>query len=91
MKLSDFKAVDDLVKQAGKLKEAVEQLEGGVLEEFENNSYQCYLVRGSGDSLDLSGCYVAGEVAEATLLVLKDKLVKVNDNLRELGVEVWHE
>lgn len=43
---------------------------------------------GSGASADMVGCYVGLEAAHALMEVLARQISRINDDLRELGVEL---
>lgn len=63
---------------------------GGIGDNF-SMGYSCHLSKhkdGSGVGVDMTGCYVGLEVAKAVVEVLSNKLILVDDSLRELGVDV---
>lgn len=101
MKASDFKEVEFLFKLMNNLSKALEYAEAtikdyesrtdsGGFENF-NKGYACYVSRHSdrsGDVIDMSGCYVGLEVAEATEVILLSKREEVKARLYDLGVEM---
>lgn len=100
MKLSDFDKVDkanciraNILKAIDDLKthlSDVPKKDCGGLPGFDSG-YSCYLSKfsdGSGPIVNMSGCYVQTEIAEAALSVLQKRLVEIEDVLRDLGVTV---
>lgn len=102
MKLSDRKTVEKLLAVRDKVVRAIafhvdyvealenERSDSGGVEGFERG-FWCVLSShgdGSGPGVDLTGCYVAEQMAEATGKILNDQLRAVNARLQELGVDV---
>jgi hypothetical protein len=96
MNIKDFGDVQKLISIKGKLEKALTKLDwpclteedcGGVLG-FKTGYGICLSEHsdGSGDFVDLSGCYVANEILEATKQVLESHLSKVDNSLQALGV-----
>lgn len=101
MNIADFTTVERLVKIRTNLvradKEADNLIErmrgktdpGGVLShKVGYSSFVCTNSDGSGPTIDLSNCYIALELANATKAVIATKLALVNSDLEKLGVKV---
>ena len=66
----------------------VGEVDRGGIEGF-NKGYNCFIHTfsdGSGQGLDMSGCYVGEEVADAVKNVLLNQLERVQSRLTELRV-----
>lgn len=100
MKLSDFSKVDKAYKIRANILNAISSLEDHLSEESKRDvggipgfdlGYSCHLSRysdGSGQIVNMSGCYVEVEIAEASLKVLQKRLVEIEKALHYLGVTV---
>ena len=103
MHIEDFDKVKKLVEMRNKLIEARVAAKafydnvvdngpdaGGVGPRFDMG-YWCHVSEhkdGSGKSIDLRGCYVATEMADATQQVITKQLLQVEAELDKLGVEI---
>lgn len=101
MKLEHLEEVNKLNNTLVKLRAAAEETYGfieaatndgpdsGGVEGFEMGYMATFAVHrdGSGASINLNGCYVALEVADAILDVLKTKIILAEARLKDLGVE----
>ena len=101
MKIENFQQAEKLFKILNELQNALYYTEryissfesarpdsGGANEDFEHGYKICLGEHRdlSGNSLDLSGCYVEQEVVHATKKVLEDKIVLCKSHLTKLGV-----
>jgi hypothetical protein len=101
MKLEHLEEVNKLNNTLVKLRAAAESTytfieevtirgpDSGGVEGFEMGYMATFAVHrdGSGPKINLNGCYVALEVADAILDVLKAKIVLAESRLQDLGVE----
>ena len=103
MKLSNYKDVSKVIEVLGQIEKQIVRTDKYLTNVLANNpdsggvtgfltlGYNCHLSLhrdGSGDSVDMPGCYVAAEVAEAVLEVLNTKRERCLDWLVDMGVEV---
>jgi len=103
MKLSNFNDVQKMVKMLNRLHDAIDQCAGhreDLSEEVEDcggvpkiavygyDSALCRHKDGSGVVVDMSGCYVANEIAAATIDVLVAKKAEVEEWLTKHGVDI---
>lgn len=98
MKIEDFSKVQKLINIKGKIEKALTKLDWSCLNEEDcggvegfKTGYGIHLSEysdGSGETVDLSGCYVANEILQATKQVLESHLAKVDSNLQALGVNI---
>jgi hypothetical protein len=98
MKLEDFETAERLIYIRRRLINALAVLDdrpetkkvlGGVSGVADTGEY-IYLSSygdGSGEIVNLTGCYVAEEVTKATQRVLEEKLVVIEDEMKRIGIE----
>ena len=100
MKLENFNEVTKLIQIRRNVMGALSQIgefvekskdrgDGDCVEDAQG--YACYLhmhTDGSGPGIDMSGCYVGVEAAQALTAVLDGKLNNVDAALEKLGVDV---
>jgi len=90
MKLDNFEKVEDLVKQRNRILIAIDKCDKYFEKERDYN-YWGQLSNhddGSGEVVNLCGCFVLDDVVEATRGVLKTKLGVVDSQLFDLGIKV---
>lgn len=100
MKLADFETVTKLIRvkencesaliAAGHFYDSATTVDAGGVPGFDIG-WRGYISKesdGSGDSINLNGCYVIGDVVKATMGVIEAQIRRVNQTLKELGVDV---
>ena len=96
MNINNLQAVNDLYKIRTRCEDAIEKLESYMNEDHHKdsggqdgfNSYLSSHSDGSGEITDMTGCYVAIAVADATLTILQNQVKRVNARLTALKVDV---
>lgn len=101
MRIADFEKVQKLIKVRSRIHEAMDQIpkfrdgqdrvDVGGVEGFAETGFQCHLTSqrdGSGKSVNMVGCYVGNEMADAALAVLANKLAIINNALESYGVDM---
>lgn len=89
MKLSDYNQVKLLVSQLEYLEVAKGQTVTYLADYADEHSFYLHNQRdgsGAGRGANLSGCDVSAEVLEATIQILRNKILSVMKELNELGV-----
>ena len=98
MKLQHLEDVNHLVRVRARCEKAIEQANeanwgeqdsGGIAGfQFGYNAFFGKHKDGSGDSIDLNGCYIAGRIAELIVEELQHQIRCVDARLLELGVDL---
>jgi hypothetical protein len=98
MKLEYFETAERLISIRRRLISALavlgalpepRKVSGGV-SGIADTGYSMYLSRhgdGSGEIVNLTGCYVEEEVVEATRKVLEEKIVVIENEMKRIGIE----
>lgn len=99
MKLENLEKVEKLVKVRSRLYDAREacadfrsdKVDSGGVDGVLETGFNCFISAysdGSGDNIDLTGCYIRNEIVDAVETVIQKKLVEVESVLAELGVDL---
>lgn len=99
MNISDFNKVAELMKMRRKVQEAlvqaneyeVDESDAGCIADNQSGGFYGYFSThydGSGNKLDLAGCYVESAAIEAITEVLEVKLESIEAELVNLGVDL---
>lgn len=99
IKVENFKDLEKLLTIANKLKvqynkldydKFVDERDVGGIDGFDTG-YSCHISKhrdGSGTSIDLSGCYLGGEMFDAVKSLIEQQYGKVKEAIKNLGVDV---
>ena len=99
MNITNLERVNTLVKIKARCNRALSQLEeytehllanpdSGGIDGYELGYYSILASYddGSGDCADMTGCYVGAQMADATRTILQNQILRIDSNLKELGV-----